>query len=78
MATYKIQKGDTLSKIAAANNTTVAELVKLNNISNPNLIRTGADLQLPGLTQTETPAQDTTDTAAPAGTDMLSPPPLRE
>lgn len=45
---YIIQKGDTLSKIAKQNNTTVQELVALNNISDPNKIRAGATLILPG------------------------------
>lgn len=35
---YIVRRGDTLSKIALWYNTTVAELVKLNNIQNPNLI----------------------------------------
>ena len=43
---YTVQKGDTLSKIAKQNNTTVDELVRLNNIRNPNLIRTGQTLNL--------------------------------
>jgi len=38
MSNYKIKKGDTLSGIARANNTTVAELQKINNISDPNKI----------------------------------------
>lgn len=48
MATiYKTQKGDSLSKIAGANNTTVEALAKANNIQNPNLIQTGVDLNIP-------------------------------
>lgn len=39
--TYKIQYGDTLSGIALKYNTTISKLVKLNNISNPNLIYAG-------------------------------------
>lgn len=38
---YTVKAGDTLFKIATAHNTTVDELVKLNNISNPNLISVG-------------------------------------
>lgn len=38
---YIIKKGDTLSHIALWYNTTVEELVKLNNIKNPNLIYIG-------------------------------------
>lgn len=38
---YIVKKGDTLSHIALWYNTTVEELVKLNNIQNPNLIYVG-------------------------------------
>ena len=36
-----VQQGQTLSQIAKANNTSVSELCKLNNIKNPNIIFTG-------------------------------------
>lgn len=46
---YTIKQGDSLSRIAQANNTTVDQLLALNpTISNPNLIRAGASLNLPG------------------------------
>ena len=45
--TYVVQAGDTLSGIAARFGTTVANLVLLNNISNPNLIYVGQVLKLP-------------------------------
>lgn len=48
MSTYKVQAGDTLSEIAAANNTTVDEIAKANGISNVNLIRAGQELNIPG------------------------------
>lgn len=48
--TYTIKQGDTLSAIARQYNTTVAELVRLNNIANPNLIITGHTLKIPGAT----------------------------
>lgn len=44
--TYKISSGDTLSAIAAKNNTTVDALSKLNNISNPNYIQAGQTIKL--------------------------------
>lgn len=53
MATYKIKYGDTLSQIAANNNTTVDEILKANpNITDRNKIYAGTDLNLPG-TQTQ-------------------------
>lgn len=46
---YVIKSGDTLGGIARSNNTTIANLLQLNpNISNPNLIRSGASIRLPG------------------------------
>lgn len=53
MATYIVKKGDVLSAIAAANNTTVANLVKLNNITNPDYIVVGQVLQLSGSATTK-------------------------
>lgn len=46
--TAKVQKGDTLSAIAKAANTTVAAIAKANNITNVNLIRPGQVFVLPG------------------------------
>ncbi|TWE01178.1 LysM repeat protein [Neobacillus bataviensis] len=46
ITTYTVQPGDTLSGIAARFNTTVDELVKLNNIENPNIIYAGQILRL--------------------------------
>lgn len=43
-----VKSGDTLSQIAVDNNTTVDELVKLNNIDNPDLIVVGQKIKLPG------------------------------
>ena len=43
----KIKWGDTLSQLAIKYNTTVAELVRLNNIQNPNLIYAGNYLIVP-------------------------------
>lgn len=45
--TIVIRRGDTLSKIAIEYNTTVARLVELNNIQNPNLIYAGTTLVVP-------------------------------
>ena len=47
MKTVNVQSGDTLSRIAKANNLTVDELAKANNISNPNRINVGQKLVIP-------------------------------
>lgn len=58
---YTVQSGDTLSAIATAHNKTVADLVTLNNITNPNLISVGQNIEIDGgaatTTSTETPAE---------------------
>ena len=43
---YTVTKGDTLSKIAKMNGTTVGELIKLNEIKNPNQLAIGQRLAL--------------------------------
>lgn len=53
--TYTVKKGDTLSEIAVQYNTTVAALVKLNNISNPNYIVVGQVLIISGTASTSKP-----------------------
>ena len=45
--TITIARGDTLSKIARIYGTTVQELVRINNIQNPNLIYAGETLRVP-------------------------------
>jgi len=47
---YKVQSGDTLSSIAAAHRTSVGTLASLNSIKDPNKIRAGQTLKLPGST----------------------------
>lgn len=47
--TYTVKKGDNLTNIAKTYNTTVTELVRLNNITNKNLIYVGQILKLPTL-----------------------------
>ena len=44
---YKVVKGDTLWKIAQANDTTVATLAKVNDIENPDLIEVDQLLYIP-------------------------------
>ena len=43
---YVVQKGDTLTKIAGRYGVTVAQLVKWNNIPNPNLILVGQKIRI--------------------------------
>ena len=45
--TYKVKTGDTLSKIAKDNKTTVAVLAKLNNIKDVNIVKVGQIIKLP-------------------------------
>lgn len=44
--TYCVKKGDTLTKIAKQYNTTVSEIVRKNNIKNPDLIFVGQKLKV--------------------------------
>lgn len=46
MAVYTVKSGDTLSDIAKRYGTTYQEIAKQNNISNPNVIRAGQQLQI--------------------------------
>lgn len=50
---YIVQPGDTLSGIAARFETPLKELVKINNIKDPNLIYAGQTLNIPGSGSTE-------------------------
>lgn len=46
-ATYTVRPGDTLWDIANRHNTSVARIVSINNIPNPNLIYPGEVIRLP-------------------------------
>ncbi len=68
---YVVQSGDQLASIAKRSNTTTAEIMALNRISNPNKIFAGQRLLIPGKT-TKAPAKKApkaaakqADTAAP-------------
>jgi LysM repeat protein len=72
---YKIKKGDNLTKIAKANNTTVAALLKENpKIKNPNLIYAGETIKLPANTPTVIPGANDTDSDAFNQGDFVSDP----
>jgi len=45
--THKVKRGEYLSRIAARYDTTVSELVELNDIDNPSLINVGQVIKLP-------------------------------
>ena len=46
--TYTIQKGDTLSSVASMYGTTWKKLSSYNNLSNPNKLKVGQDIRIPG------------------------------
>ena len=46
--TYTVQRGDSLATIAAQFNTTYIELARINGIANPDVLRVGQVLQVPG------------------------------
>ncbi|PTL81580.1 LysM peptidoglycan-binding domain-containing protein [Vitiosangium sp. GDMCC 1.1324] len=48
MSDYRVRRGDTLSQIARRNNTSVDALARANNISDPNKLREGQALVVPG------------------------------
>lgn len=63
VATYTVKKGDTLKSIAKAKGTTVANLVKWNDIENPNYIVVGQVLKL-GADSSSTSSKKTTTNKA--------------
>ena len=62
---YTVQKGDTLSGIAAKYGTTYQKLAEYNGIANPNIISIGQKIRIPGKTTAPT-STTTTPTPAPA------------
>ena len=56
-----VAAGDTLGAIARRHNTTVAELQRLNNIANPNMIRVGQNIRMPGFPPEEQPPPTPTE-----------------
>lgn len=45
---YTVERGDTLSQIAHSHNVSLSDLINLNDLSNPNLIRPGQVIKIPG------------------------------
>lgn len=72
-STYTVRSGDTLGTIASRRGTSVAQLVALNALANPNLIRVGQVLKVPagasggGSTAVVTPAGGATTHVVRAG-----------
>jgi len=61
--TYTIKSGDTLSKIANQNNTTINDLIQSNpQITNPNLIYSGSKITIPTTVGTTAPTKQRTQT----------------
>ncbi|MBW4540772.1 MAG: peptidoglycan DD-metalloendopeptidase family protein [Myxacorys chilensis ATA2-1-KO14] len=56
LAPYQVQKGETLSAIAQSRGVSMAELAKLNQLSNPNLLKANQVIQVPQATLTAQPA----------------------
>lgn len=46
---YRVRAGDRLADIARSHGVSVGDLVKINDIANPNLIRAGSTLTIPGV-----------------------------
>ena len=63
-ASYTVKSGDTLSGIASQYNTTVNQIVSLNQLSNPNLIYVGQVLKLKNSQTTNLSSSSSSPTAA--------------
>ena len=62
---YKVRKGDTFSKIAREFSTTRGELMRLNQITNPDILIPGQELIVPGGSRVVTPAPQPPQPPAP-------------
>jgi lipoprotein NlpD len=69
--TYIVRPGDTLYKIAQANNIELAELIRLNNITDPSQLRPNQVLRLDS--STPAPAAPTPGTATPVPVTPVKP-----
>lgn len=72
-ATYQVVSGDTLAKIAARHQTTVAALVAANELTNPNKLKIGQSLLLPVAQSGPPPAQITAPPPGPVATHLVAP-----
>ena len=74
-ATYRVRRGDTLSKIAKRSGVPKAQLMALNNISNPNRIYPGQPLILRATSEPAAPALPPVVTASVPPPPQPEPPP---
>lgn len=75
---YVIKRGDTLSQIAARNNTTVEELARLNNIEDVNFIRAGDKLKLAESKKQEAPEPQVNKVVVPKESKGIIPTNLKQ
>lgn len=64
---YTVRPGDTLSAIGARFGVSYMSIARANNIANPNLIRVGQQLVIPGRNGTPSPAPAPTPAPSPGG-----------
>lgn len=67
-ARYTVKSGDTLSAIGARYGVPYMDIARANNISNPNLIRVGQQLIIPGRNGTPAPSNPTPTNPTPSPT----------
>jgi LysM repeat protein len=70
---YIVQSGDSLGKIAALFNSTEEDIIKENNITDPNAIQVGQVLMIPVNMVTPTATRPPTSTPIPPGPGTLQP-----
>ena len=70
--TYTVVAGDSLSVIARRYGVSMQEIMRINNISDPNVIRVGQRLQLPGAVDIEQPREVTPRREASPARDAAS------
>lgn len=70
---YTIQAGDTLAYIASLFNSTEEEIIKINNIKDPNAIQVGQQIVVPANLVTATPTRPPTSTPLTPGTGTFLP-----
>ena len=75
---YVIKRGDTLSQIAARNNTTIEELARLNNIEDINFIRAGDKLKLSEPKKQEAPEPQVNKVVVPKESKGIIPTNLKQ